>query len=139
MILIIGLEQYSDLMTLIRFLNDLMRCQSVKIQVSLLRMDAMRFSEYQTDNFYDEMFEGTGAARNEARLLLETIESLDEGQLQRCQRAAERLLLQLGITFNVYGDSQERNAYFRSTWFRELCVVANGSALNGALSSASAR
>jgi uncharacterized circularly permuted ATP-grasp superfamily protein len=25
--------------------------------------------------------------------------------MQRCQRAAERLLLQLGITFNVYGDS----------------------------------
>ena len=66
----------------------------------------MRFTEYQTDNFYDEMFEAGGLARSEARLLLETIESLDEGQLQRCQRAAERLLLQLGITFNVYGDSQ---------------------------------
>ena len=36
---------------------------------------------------------------------LDTIESLEEGQLLRCQRAAERLLLQMGITFNVYGDS----------------------------------
>ena len=43
--------------------------------------------------------------RPEARLLLDTIESLEEGQLLRCQQAAERLLLQMGITFNVYGDS----------------------------------
>jgi uncharacterized circularly permuted ATP-grasp superfamily protein len=65
----------------------------------------MQFTGYQTDGFHDEMFDETGAARPEAKLLLETIDSLDEGQLQRCQRAAERLLLQLGITFNVYGDS----------------------------------
>jgi uncharacterized circularly permuted ATP-grasp superfamily protein len=65
----------------------------------------MQFTGYQTDGFRDEMFDETGAARPEAKLLLETIDSLDDGQLQRCQRAAERLLLQLGITFNVYGDS----------------------------------
>lgn len=65
----------------------------------------MQFGQYQSDGFYDEMFDAQGMARPEARLLLETVESLEEGQLQRCQRAAERLLLQLGITFNVYGDS----------------------------------
>jgi uncharacterized circularly permuted ATP-grasp superfamily protein len=36
---------------------------------------------------------------------VETIESLSEGHLLRYQHAAERLLLQMGITFNVYGDS----------------------------------
>jgi uncharacterized circularly permuted ATP-grasp superfamily protein len=51
------------------------------------------------------MFDGQGAARPEARLLLETIQSLAEGQLLQCQRAAERLLLQMGITFNVYGEA----------------------------------
>ncbi|HXP86487.1 MAG TPA: circularly permuted type 2 ATP-grasp protein [Bryobacteraceae bacterium] len=65
----------------------------------------MQFNGYQTDGFRDEMFDEMGAARPEAKLLLETIDSLEEGQLQRCQSAAERLLLQLGITFNVYGDS----------------------------------
>jgi uncharacterized circularly permuted ATP-grasp superfamily protein len=65
----------------------------------------MRFDSYQTEGFHDEMFDSSGAPRPEARLLLETIESLQEGQLQNCQRTAERLLLQLGITFNVYGDS----------------------------------
>ena len=51
------------------------------------------------------MFTADGAARPEARLLVEHMESLEEGQLLRSQRAPERLLLQLGITFNVYGDS----------------------------------
>lgn len=65
----------------------------------------MRFHDYQTDGFHDEMFDVSGEVRQEARLLLETINSLEEGQLLRCQRAAERLLLQMGVTFNVYGDS----------------------------------
>jgi uncharacterized circularly permuted ATP-grasp superfamily protein len=63
------------------------------------------FGSYQTDGFHDEMFDGQGAARPEARLLLETIQSLADGQLLQCQRAAERLLLQMGITFNVYGEA----------------------------------
>ncbi len=65
----------------------------------------MRLEAYDRGGFHDEMFDDAGGVRPEARMLLETIESLDEGQLQRCQRSAERLLLQLGITFNVYGDS----------------------------------
>src|ERR1700690_3799380 len=65
----------------------------------------MRFDSYQTQGFRDEMFDDSGVVRPEARLLLDTIESLEEGQLVQCQRAAERLLLQMGITFNVYGDS----------------------------------
>jgi uncharacterized circularly permuted ATP-grasp superfamily protein len=69
------------------------------------RNDPMRLSQYERDGFYDEMFDETGTARPEAKLLLETLESLEDGQLQRCQMAAERLLIQLGITFNVYGDS----------------------------------
>jgi uncharacterized circularly permuted ATP-grasp superfamily protein len=51
------------------------------------------------------MFTPDGKARVESRVLLDTIESLDEGQLRLCQSAAERLLLHLGITFNVYGQS----------------------------------
>jgi uncharacterized circularly permuted ATP-grasp superfamily protein len=65
----------------------------------------VQFNDYQTDGFYDEMFDHAGNPRPEARLLLETMESLDDGHLLRSQHAAEQLLLQLGITFNVYGDS----------------------------------
>jgi uncharacterized circularly permuted ATP-grasp superfamily protein len=67
--------------------------------------DPMRLSSYETDGFYDEMFDAEGGVRLEAKLLLETLASLEDGQLKRCQMAAERLLIQLGITFNVYGDS----------------------------------
>ena len=64
-----------------------------------------RFDTYQTQGFHDEMFDANGEPRPEARLLLETLGSLEEGELLRCQAAADRLLLQMGITFNVYGDS----------------------------------
>ncbi len=65
----------------------------------------MQIINYDTGGFHDEMFDATGRARPEAQLLLETLGSLGEGQLQRCQLAAERVLVQLGITFNVYGES----------------------------------
>jgi uncharacterized circularly permuted ATP-grasp superfamily protein len=72
----------------------------------------LRFNAYQTDGFYDEMFDASGQPRPEARLLLETIESLEDGQLLRSQRAAERMLLQMGVTFNVYGDSEGTERIF---------------------------
>jgi uncharacterized circularly permuted ATP-grasp superfamily protein len=65
----------------------------------------MHFSSYDTQGFYDEMFEPDGRPRPHARLLLETVESLSDGQLLRYKRAAERMLLEMGITFNVYGDT----------------------------------
>src|SRR5437763_7010955 len=72
----------------------------------------MQFSAYQTEAFYDEMFDPESRVRPHARLVLETIESLSEGQLMRYKHAAERLLLQLGITFNVYGDNQGTERIF---------------------------
>jgi len=65
----------------------------------------MRVDGYDTGEFYDEMFDEARQPRPEAQLLLDTISALGEGQLERCQQAAERILVQLGITFNVYGDS----------------------------------
>jgi uncharacterized circularly permuted ATP-grasp superfamily protein len=72
----------------------------------------MQFSAYDTQGFYDEMFEDNGLPRPHARLLLETVEALSEGQLLRYKHAAERLLLQMGITFNVYGDSAGKERIF---------------------------
>src|SRR5579864_8429834 len=65
----------------------------------------MQFSSYETQGFYDEMFDPEGRPRPHVQLLLDTIQSLSDGQLLRYKHAAERLLLQMGITFNVYGDS----------------------------------
>jgi len=63
------------------------------------------FEAYKTESFHDEMFLDDGTVRPEARLLLESLQSLEEGHLQRSQLAAERMLVQMGITFNVYGEA----------------------------------
>jgi uncharacterized circularly permuted ATP-grasp superfamily protein len=64
----------------------------------------MRFDDYQTDGFYDELIEGSGQPRPSARLLVNKIHQLSDGDVGRRQAAAEQALLQMGITFNVYGE-----------------------------------
>ncbi len=64
----------------------------------------MRFDSYCTDGFFDELFAGDGQPRLGAEPLVGKIQSLSPGELLRRQQDAERTLLQLGITFNVYGD-----------------------------------
>src|SRR6266446_997621 len=65
----------------------------------------MRFEHYQTGAFFDEMFEVGCEPRAAARALVQQIETMRDGELLRRQRSAERALLHMGITFNVYGDS----------------------------------
>jgi uncharacterized circularly permuted ATP-grasp superfamily protein len=64
----------------------------------------MRFKRYEVGEFFDEMFGENGQPRASARTLANNIENLPEGELLNRQRAAERALLQMGITFNVYGE-----------------------------------
>jgi uncharacterized circularly permuted ATP-grasp superfamily protein len=64
----------------------------------------MDFSSYDTVGFYDELFDENGAPRPSAKALADRIESLPDGEIQRRQRAAEAALLQMGITFTVYGE-----------------------------------
>ncbi|MCB1019797.1 MAG: circularly permuted type 2 ATP-grasp protein [Bryobacterales bacterium] len=72
----------------------------------------MRFDSYQTEGFYDEMFGPGGSPRLEAEPLVERIQSLPEGELRRRHQAAERALMRLGITFNVYGDGEGTERIF---------------------------
>jgi uncharacterized circularly permuted ATP-grasp superfamily protein len=72
----------------------------------------MKFDAYDRESFCDEMFLDDGRPRPGARLLKEKIESLPEGELLQRQAAAERLLLQSGITFNVYGDGAATEKIF---------------------------
>ena len=64
----------------------------------------MRFVDYDPENFYDEMFVAPNQPRPGSDLLIAKLDSLSEGELQRRQEAAELALLNMGITFNVYGD-----------------------------------
>ena len=61
------------------------------------------FRTYDTGDFYDELIEANGQPRSGAQLLVDKIESLPAGDLVLRQKAAEAMLLKMGITFNVYG------------------------------------
>jgi uncharacterized circularly permuted ATP-grasp superfamily protein len=63
----------------------------------------MTFSTYDPGEFYDELFEGVGRPRRGSALLLRKFASLAEGELRTRQQAAERVILNMGMTFGVYG------------------------------------
>jgi uncharacterized circularly permuted ATP-grasp superfamily protein len=66
----------------------------------------MDFTNYQLDNFYDELFESRGKPRPGSKLLIERLESLSGESILAKQKAAETMLLQMGITFAVYGNEE---------------------------------
>jgi uncharacterized circularly permuted ATP-grasp superfamily protein len=66
----------------------------------------VNFRAYESSGFFDEMIGEDGSPRAAARPLAKDIERLPEGELELRQKAAERALIQAGITFSVYSDSQ---------------------------------
>lgn len=72
----------------------------------------MRFNNYDTEGFYDELFTADGKPRPSAELVIERINALPEQELQRRQIAAEKALLNLGITFNVYSNEAQTEKIF---------------------------
>ncbi|HUE14525.1 MAG TPA: circularly permuted type 2 ATP-grasp protein, partial [Planctomycetaceae bacterium] len=64
------------------------------------------FAAYEVGDFYDEVFEPPGNPRRECEVLFSHLQRLSPDDLQRRQRAADRSMLGMGITFNVYGDGQ---------------------------------
>ena len=66
----------------------------------------MTFKDYDVGGFFDELVTESGTPRPAAKLLIRDIESLPEGELELRQQAAERALLEAGITFNVYSDNR---------------------------------
>ncbi len=72
----------------------------------------MRWPAYDTEGFYDEMFDADSQPRGGAAPLLERIEELEEGELMSRQRAAEQSFWELGITFNVYGHDEGTERIF---------------------------
>jgi uncharacterized circularly permuted ATP-grasp superfamily protein len=66
----------------------------------------MNFTNYSSEGYFDEMIAEDGRPRAAAWLLAKDIETLPDGELELRQESAERALVQAGITFNVYSDSQ---------------------------------
>ncbi len=68
-----------------------------------IEKDSLGISSYQTLGFYDEMFAENGKARPGSLSLVQRLTRLPVGELQLRQKAADHELLNMGITFNVYG------------------------------------
>jgi len=72
----------------------------------------MKFDGYVTESYYDELFEADGRPRPAARPIIDRINSLPEGEIEQRQAAAEAALLQMGITFSVYGTGEGTDRIF---------------------------
>lgn len=72
----------------------------------------MKFSTYDPGEFYDELFEGIGRPRRGSALLLRKFASLPDGELRKRQQAAERVILNMGMTFGVYGGDEGHEQIF---------------------------
>lgn len=70
------------------------------------------FKTYDTEGFYDELIDENGTPRPGVEILVNKINSLPEGDLAFRQKAAEALLLKMGITFNVYGRDEGTEKIF---------------------------
>jgi uncharacterized circularly permuted ATP-grasp superfamily protein len=66
----------------------------------------MRFQDYETEGFFDELFEPDGNPRPQAKPLFSRFGSLSEGEVEQRQKAAEAALYHMGITFTVYGSDE---------------------------------
>jgi uncharacterized circularly permuted ATP-grasp superfamily protein len=75
-------------------------------------VSSLSLDSYDLEGFFDEAFEAPGRPRPGAALLLRQLQALGPDAIRRHQRAAERALLNLGITFNVYGDESGTERIF---------------------------
>lgn len=64
------------------------------------------FSDYQTENFFDEMFSHDAQVRAGYAPFQQRVEQLSREDIVSRQHAAERALMSMGITFNVYSEGE---------------------------------
>lgn len=64
------------------------------------------FKNYDTEKFYDEMFTPDGKIRPGYEAFKHRVEQLNQTELMNRQHTAERALMSMGITFNVYSEGE---------------------------------
>lgn len=79
--------------------------------MNTLQTDSL-IESYQRDHFFDEMLDATGAMRPCYQALVQYLKTLSVKQLQERQYFVEKVLLSLGITFNVYADNEGTERIF---------------------------
>lgn len=89
--------------------------QSQTMQPQMIQSQTNRtvqFNQYDSGDFYDELFLEDGTPRVEAKPLIERLSSLSIEEIKRRQQAAQNALFKLGVTFNVYSDDQGTERIF---------------------------
>ena len=72
----------------------------------------MDLTDYELGGFHDEMFAAQGVPRPGCEPFAERLTQLDVEEILRRERAAERSMLTLGITFQVYGHEEGTEKIF---------------------------
>ena len=93
----------------------------------------MLFHSYEPGEFYDELFIAKNEPRQDANLLIEKIKSLSEQELLIRQEAAQKAMMKLGATFNVYGDNRGTERIFPFDVIPRIVSSSEWSWLEGGL------
>jgi uncharacterized circularly permuted ATP-grasp superfamily protein len=72
----------------------------------------LNFDSYETSGFYDELISASGDPRPGAKILVDRIASLQDGNILARQKAAEAAMFNMGITFTVYGSDEGTEKIF---------------------------
>lgn len=64
------------------------------------------FNNYDAEGFFDEMFTPEGQVRAGYAHFKDRVENLTKEEFTRRQQSAERALMAMGITFNVYAENE---------------------------------
>ena len=67
---------------------------------------------YDSNHFFDEMFDSSGNIRPHYRNLVQQLEQMDEAVFMRKREAVDLAFLKKGVTFTVYGDQQTTERIF---------------------------
>lgn len=66
----------------------------------------IRWEDYKTDKFYDELLEDKGIPRSYAQALCDYLQNLSDEELSEYKAAADSAIHVMGITFRVYNDEE---------------------------------
>lgn len=72
----------------------------------------MLFDQYQTENFFDEMFTAEGTVRPHYQGVAEALNAVTADEFRDKQTAVENAFMRGGVTFTVYNDSQGTERIF---------------------------
>ena len=72
----------------------------------------MLFDQYQTENFFDEMFTAGGAVRPHYQGVADALNAVTADEFRDKQTAVENAFMRGGVTFTVYDDAQGTERIF---------------------------